>query len=180
MKKIVLIVLLAMTISICTFSYAEDISDDSIDFSSYSNIELIETRNKIDKELATRGNTQQIYEGVYTVGQDIKAGAYIFSAYNDPFYVNVYNDFNAFLEYGKLYDDYLIEYDSVGRARQNGENLSYPKRPIITGYGDKYYVHDDSTMRINIFDNQVIEIEDSGFFGEGILTISKPTSLFMD
>lgn len=144
MKKIVTMLLLALLIA-CSAAYAE-----GIDFSSMSTDELLALREELNAEIESRigVEAETINKGIYTVGEDIKAGTYTISYKEGGFTFQVFtfstvDDFNAY-------------------KASNGQDAAC----MLMQYG----VNPNESAYVNLKDGMVIVIN-----GEGKIMSEKPS-----
>ena len=183
MKRFALLTILVL--SICLVGYAEE-----LDLASMTTDDLIELRNQINNEIDARVETKDglsLFEGYYTVGIDIAAGAYEIkdwtepddSQYREAWVVYVYPSQEKLDEYAAAKKEYDIAYEAAQDSEESGEDVSYPDFVDITNYlDDRVVIASGKTNRVKLSDGQVMRVYRS--LGDADLTITQSGSLFID
>lgn len=125
--------LLSLTAVICLLiSYAAFASD--IDLTSLSDDDLQDLKFKVDAEVDSRGigKSDVLSEGLYTIGEDIKEGTYVFYCLDLP----THNDLTARLYWYASKEDY-------------DNNESIDSTPMKLG----------NTLRLELTEGMVLKVE---------------------
>lgn len=123
-------------------------AEEAFDFSGYSLDELLEIRAKLAEEIASRltGERMELFQGEYTVGEDIPAGVYLFK------YVENGDGFS--------FTDYSI-YESrnmFGYAKKQG--LALAPYEVSRARGNIWEDHGET--RINLYPGEYLILSHNG------------------
>lgn len=141
MKKIALILTLLLLFS--GFSLAE-----GIEVSGLSDEELLVLQKNVTEELYSRGIDHQnlIYQGVYVVGKDIKAGTYVATSVGD-------DDFDY-----AIYDT-LSDYEVLSAYKNRfGYGMSLPCVRVRPGESSRIVLEDGNVFHA-LYEGEVAKLE---------------------
>ena len=150
MKKVSFFLLLVL-MSFVSTAFASEIS-----LTTLSDDELILLHNKIEAEISAReiDTTSQIFEGVYVVGKDIKAGRYLLTVVETSYSLNAVT-----FETEETYSAYF----KTKRFTSGEENAALEANAFSNSYAKKY-----DTINLNLHDGMVLLLRS----GTAKLTIS--------